>query len=47
MSLDDDIMLPCSDLERGFALWRAQPHRMVGFYPRLIEGQPLQFRGEW
>lgn len=46
LSLDDDIMVPCSDLERGFATWRMQPAKMVGFYPRLIEGTPLEFRGE-
>ena len=46
MSLDDDIMMPCSDLERGFATWRKAPQKMVGFYPRLIEGTPLEFRGE-
>jgi hypothetical protein len=46
MSLDDDIMMPCSDLERGFATWRKAPQTMVGFYPRLIEGTPLEFRGE-
>lgn len=48
LSLDDDIMLPCSDLERAFARWRAAPTTMLGFFPRLIEGAPqLQFRGEW
>ena len=38
LSLDDDIMMPCSDLERGFATWRMAPTKMVGYYPRLIEG---------
>ena len=46
LSLDDDIMLPCSDLERAFASWRMAPRTMVGYYPRLIEGAPLEFRGE-
>ncbi|KAL4451195.1 hypothetical protein ABPG77_009267 [Micractinium sp. CCAP 211/92] len=46
LSLDDDIMMPCSDLERGFATWRMDPTKMVGYYPRLIEGTPLEFRGE-
>lgn len=39
-------MMPCSDLERGFATWRMDPTKMVGYYPRLIEGTPLEFRGE-
>jgi hypothetical protein len=46
LSLDDDIIMPCSDLERGFAAWRTQPRRLVGFFQRLIEGTPLVFRGE-
>lgn len=46
LSLDDDIMLPCSDLEHGFARWRADPAKMVGFFPRLLEGAPPVFRGE-
>lgn len=46
LSLDDDIMLPCSDLEHAFAVWRADPAKMVGFFPRLIHGQPLSFHGE-
>ncbi len=39
-------MMPCADIERGFAAWRQQPEKMVGYYPRLIEGNPLVFRGE-
>eukprot|EP00887_Chlorella_sp_A99_P007508 scaffold2.g7508.t1 len=52
LSLDDDIMMPCKDIERGFAAWRARPQKMVGFFPRLIEGEEgegtphLVFRGE-
>ena len=46
LSLDDDIMLPCADVERGFALWRTAPETMVGYFPRLIEGSPLVFNGE-
>ena len=46
LSLDDDIMLPCSDLEHAFAVWRADPAKMVGFFPRYIHGEPLQFYGE-
>lgn len=36
LSLDDDILMPCTDLERGFALWRASPRQLVGWYPRLL-----------
>ena len=36
LSLDDDIMMPCSDVELGFALWRQHPDKIVGYYPRLI-----------
>ena len=25
----------CSDVERGFAAWRQNPHKLVGYYPRL------------
>jgi hypothetical protein len=30
MELDDDIMMPCDDLERGFKVWREHPDRIVG-----------------
>ena len=46
LSLDDDIMLPCTDVEAAFARWRADPAKMVGFFPRLLEGAPPVFRGE-
>lgn len=36
LSLDDDILLPCSDVEAAFALWRASPRQLVGWYPRLL-----------
>ena len=37
LSLDDDILLPCTDVERAFALWRASPRQLVGWYPRLLQ----------
>ena len=37
--LDDDIMMTCTDVERGFKVWRESPDRIVGFYPRLLEGE--------
>lgn len=44
--LDDDIMMTCDDVERGFKAWRDNPARMVGYYPRLIDGAPLTYRNE-
>ncbi|KAM7467853.1 hypothetical protein LguiB_015415 [Lonicera macranthoides] len=46
LELDDDIMMTCNDVERGFRVWREHPDRIVGFYPRLIDGSPLEYRGE-
>lgn len=46
LELDDDIMMPCDDIERGFQVWRQHPDRIVGFYPRLSEGNPLEYRAE-
>ncbi|XP_059443078.1 glucosamine inositolphosphorylceramide transferase 1-like [Corylus avellana] len=46
LELDDDIMMACDDIERGFRVWRQYPDRIVGFYPRLIDGSPLKYRGE-
>ena len=36
-SVDDDIRIPCTDVEMAFAAWRKDPEVMVGFYPRLIQ----------
>jgi hypothetical protein len=44
--LDDDIMMTCDDVERGFKAWRENSDRLVGFYPRLIDGSPLKYRNE-
>ncbi|KAI4302289.1 hypothetical protein MLD38_038059 [Melastoma candidum] len=46
LELDDDIMMTCNDIERGFMVWRKHPERIVGFYPRLIDGCPLKYRAE-
>ncbi|KAF8397794.1 hypothetical protein HHK36_016717 [Tetracentron sinense] len=46
LELDDDIMMTCDDVERGFKVWREHPDRIVGFYPRLIDGSPLKYRDE-
>ncbi|XP_057789424.1 glucosamine inositolphosphorylceramide transferase 1-like [Salvia miltiorrhiza] len=46
LELDDDIMMTCDDIERGFRVWRANPDRIVGFYPRLVGAGRLRYRGE-
>ncbi|XP_071732365.1 glucosamine inositolphosphorylceramide transferase 1-like [Rutidosis leptorrhynchoides] len=47
LELDDDIMMSCEYIERGFKVWRENPDRLVGFYPRLVNGPgPLEYRGE-
>lgn len=47
LSMDDDIRIPCIDIEQAFALHKSGRHELVGFFPRLIEGSPdLKFRGE-
>lgn len=46
-SVDDDIRIPCRDIEAGFAKWRRNPFSLVGYFPRFIEGTPYPvFRGE-
>lgn len=46
LELDDDILMTCNDVERAFRVWREHPERIVGFYPRLLEGSPLKYRDE-
>ncbi|KAL9997445.1 putative hexosyltransferase [Helianthus debilis subsp. tardiflorus] len=47
LELDDDIIMSCEHIERGFKVWRENPNRLVGFYPRLVSGPgPLEYRGE-
>ncbi|XVF75666.1 hypothetical protein PTKIN_Ptkin13bG0205200 [Pterospermum kingtungense] len=46
LELDDDIMMTCDDIERGFRVWRQHPDRIVGFYPRFVDGSRLEYRGE-
>lgn len=46
LELDDDIMMSCDDIERGFRVWREHPDRIIGFYPRLVGGSRLRYRGE-
>ncbi|RRT54282.1 hypothetical protein B296_00049269 [Ensete ventricosum] len=46
LELDDDIMMTCDNIERGFKIWRDHPDRIVGFHPRVAEGRPLRYRDE-
>ncbi|RAL43656.1 hypothetical protein DM860_017512 [Cuscuta australis] len=47
LELDDDIMMTCDDVERGFKVWREHPDRIVEVYPRLVIGEvPLKNRTE-
>ena len=36
LMLDDDTLMRCSDVERGFARWLEQPQALVGFFPRIV-----------
>ncbi|GKU91617.1 hypothetical protein SLEP1_g5467 [Rubroshorea leprosula] len=46
LELDDDIMMSCDDIERGFRVWRQYPDRIVGFYPRFVDAKALKYRAE-
>ncbi|KAL4525777.1 hypothetical protein Ndes2437A_g04212 [Nannochloris sp. 'desiccata'] len=37
LSLDDDLRLPCADVERAFATWRSSPSSLTGYVARLAE----------
>eukprot|EP00887_Chlorella_sp_A99_P000045 scaffold16.g45.t1 len=36
LHMDDDILVRCSDVERGFRAWQARPDALVGYFPRLL-----------
>ena len=40
LSIDDDILMRCSDIEKGFSEWRRSPLSIVGFHPRLLIQTP-------
>ena len=40
LSIDDDILMRCSDIERAFSAWRRSPLALVGFHPRLLVQDP-------
>ncbi|CAM9097703.1 unnamed protein product [Discosporangium mesarthrocarpum] len=35
-SVDDDVIIPCDDLQFAFETWLLSPSTMVGFHPRLV-----------
>lgn len=35
LSIDDDVLVPCSTLEAAFSVWTSAPYSMVGFVPRM------------
>ncbi|CAH8324383.1 unnamed protein product [Eruca vesicaria subsp. sativa] len=37
LELDDDIMMSCDTIEKGFRVWREHPERLVGYYPRFVD----------
>jgi len=47
LSLDDDILLPCGDVERAFATWRERPELIVGWYPRFFYADIMREKGVW
>jgi hypothetical protein len=40
LSLDDDVLLRCADVENAFAEWRRHPEGLAGFHPRLLSANP-------
>lgn len=35
LSVDDDMLIPCDDLNLAFEVWRASPRSLVGYMPRI------------
>lgn len=48
-SVDDDMRVPCSDLETAYEVWRSSPFSLVGFMPRihLRRGGKWEYRCWW
>lgn len=40
LSIDDDVLIPCSSLETAFDVWTSAPDSMVGFVPRMHWAKP-------
>lgn len=36
LSIDDDLLLDCQDLDFAYKVWLSSPKSMVGFFPRLV-----------
>jgi Glycosyl transferase family 64 domain len=36
LSLDDDTLMLCQDVENGFEEWKLNRNRLVGYFPRLV-----------
>ncbi|CAN7141864.1 unnamed protein product [Brassica rapa subsp. narinosa] len=45
LELDDDIMMSCDEIEKGFKVWREHPERLVGYYPRYVD-QSMTYSAE-
>ncbi|KAL1201451.1 Glucosamine inositolphosphorylceramide transferase 1 [Cardamine amara subsp. amara] len=45
LQLDDDIIMSCDNIEKGFRVWREHPERLVGFYPRFVD-QTMTYSAE-
>lgn len=39
-STDDDLQVPCRDLQFAFEAWQSSPNTMVGFSPRMVTRNP-------
>uniref|UniRef100_A0A1D1ZVJ1 Uncharacterized protein n=1 Tax=Auxenochlorella protothecoides TaxID=3075 RepID=A0A1D1ZVJ1_AUXPR len=47
LTLDDDILSTCADVEALFAAWRRDPGLLAGMFPRLAgAGPPAAYAGE-
>ncbi len=50
LSVDDDMRIPCADLDLAYEVWRGSPRSIVGFMPRIHLRQPdgkLVYRCWW
>lgn len=44
LSLDDDLEIPCAQLDFAYDVWQASPRSLVGFTPRLATYEPATGR---
>lgn len=45
LSMDDDLLIPCKDIEIAFTEWRKETRSIVGWFPRLAEENPSPKHG--